>query len=175
MKHLEKFKLFEMRNSDLDITPEEVSDIFIGIQDFGLKFEDIFIGNSLSIRDLDVVTDHRQFGVIKDSYRSLSVRLKSTVRHDFVIEDGFYEEVKHSVAHLENQFSLKLNHIYLRTPNGIWFRNFDIMNKYIKGPTNSQKIKVDGPLGDEGFVYATHTISVKYANYMDLSFEIKVN
>jgi hypothetical protein len=164
MKHLEKFKLFEMRNSDLDITPEEVNDIFIGIQDFGLKFEDIFIGNSLSIGDFDVVTDHRQFGEIKDVYRSLSVRLKSTIKNDFVIvEDGFYEEVKYSVAHLENQFSLKLNHIYLRTPNGIWFRNFDIMNKY----TNKSK--------SPEVIYNPKTISVKYASYMDLAFEIKVN
>jgi len=159
MKHIKSYKLFESSNrfvEEIGITLDQVQDIFINVRDCGLEIDDIHIGNALSIGDKEIVTDHNDL-VFVDSYRSFSIRLKSTNRHDFHVENDLFDELKSSIGHIESEFNLQLGNIYLRTFDGVWFNNVDTMEKYINELPFAKKA------------------SLKWISYLDLTFKIKVD
>jgi len=159
MKHIKPYKLFESSNrfvEEIGITLDQVQDIFIDVKDSGLEVDDIYIGNALSLGNNEIVTDHNDL-VFIDSYRSFSIRLKSTNRHNFHIENDLFDELKSSIGHIESEFNLQLGNIYLRTFDGVWFNNVDTMEKYINELPFAKKV------------------SLKWISYLDLTFKIKAN
>ena len=158
MKHIKSYKLFESLKEG-DIKQEEIDDIFIGVQDSGLKVDNIYIGNALSIGDREIVTDHREFETILGpdghyvgSYKSFSIRLKAI--DDFRFDDDLFVELKSSIGHVESEFNLQLGSIYLRTFDGVWFNNVDTMEKYIN----------DLPFAKRS--------SLRHVSYLDLTFRV---
>jgi hypothetical protein len=139
MKNIKPYKLFEAKMSssreselnNIGITLDQAQDIFIGIKDCGLEVDDIYTGNSLSMGYKDIITNYLEFGQIGKSYKSFTIRLKSINRHNFYIEKDLYDELKSSIGHIESELGLKLSYLYLRTPDGVWFKNLDSMEKYI--------------------------------------------
>jgi hypothetical protein len=146
MKHIKTYNSFKL-NEELDINIdgaasqniiEEISDIFIHVKDCGLQVEDVYSGHALSMGDRDIVTDHNDFSSILgpdgryvDSYKSVSIRLKNENTSSFTIEENLFDELQSAIKHVESQFSLQLNSIYLRTLGGVWFNSVDTMERYI--------------------------------------------
>jgi hypothetical protein len=146
MKHIKTYNSFKL-NEELDINIdgaagqniiEEISDIFIHVKDCGLQVEDVYSGHALSMGDRDIVTDHNDFssilgpdGKYVGSYKSLSIRLKNENTSSFTIEENLFDELQSAIKHVESQFSLQLNSIYLRTLGGVWFNSVDTMERYI--------------------------------------------
>lgn len=160
MKYIKSYKLFESLKEG-DIKQEEIDDIFIGVQDSGLKVDNIYIGNALSIGDREIVTDHREFETILGpdghyvgSYKSFSIRLKAIDKNDFRFDDDLFAELKSSIGHVESEFNLQLGSIYLRTFDGVWFNNVDTMEKYIN----------DLPFAKRS--------SLRHVSYLDLTFRV---
>ena len=130
MKHLKSYKIFESLKEE-DIKQEEIQDIFIGVQDSGLKVDDIYMGNALSIGDREIVSDHNEFETILGpdghyvgSYKSFSIRLKAIDKNYFRFDDDLFIELKSAIGHVESEFALQLGSIYLRTFDGVWFNRY---------------------------------------------------
>jgi hypothetical protein len=161
MKYLKKFKLFESEDNEQII--REIEDIFSGIGDFGLEVDDIYSGTSLSLGGRDIVTDHREFEMILGpdgkwigTFQSFSIRLKSKNKNidGFYIDEGFFQELKDSIGHVESQLGLELNSLYLRTSSGVWFKDVDTLQKWIEELPFAQRA------------------SLKWVLYLDLTFKI---
>lgn len=156
MKHLKNIKQF---NESLDnLVIQEISDIFIHLEDYGLEFEDVYKGTSVSMGTNDIVTDIQQIpfiigsdGKYAGSFRSLSIRLKP--KYVPINDTELYTELKSAIGHVESQFGFKLRHIYLRTPKGIWFNNVDVFENFLRDP-----------LFDDGNY-------LKLVAYIDITFE----
>ena len=160
MKYIKSYKIFESLKEE-DITQEEIQDIFIGVQDSGLKVDNIYIGHALSMGDREIVTDHREFETILGpdghyvgSYKSFSIRLKAIDKNDFRFDNDLFVELKSSIGHVESEFNLQLGSIYLRTFDGVWFNNVDTMEKYIN----------DLPFAKRS--------SLRHVSYLDLTFRV---
>jgi hypothetical protein len=168
MKRIKSFKLFESSENKVNIA-QEIEDIFSTIQESGLEVSDVYSGNSLSMGTKDIITDHRDFqnnftpdGRWEASFKSLNVRLKSknkaldgfTIQNTFYEDFDFYEELKDSIGHSESLYGLKLRNLYLRTSNGVWFKDVDTMKKWIDDLPFAQKS------------------SLRYVLYLDITFEV---
>lgn len=158
MKYLKKFKLFESQDNEQIV--QEIKDIFSGIDDFGLEVDDVYSSTSLSIGERDIVTDHREFEMIlgpdgkwTGTFQSLSIRLKSKNK-EFYIDESLFQELKDCIGHVESQLGLKLNNLYLRTSNGVWFKDVDTLQKWIEELPFAQRS------------------SLKWVLYLDLTFKI---
>ena len=172
MKRIKSFKLFETSSDNSEKNAriaQEIEDIFSTIQESGLEVSDVYSGNSLSMGTKDIVTDHRDFqtnigpdGRWEASFKSLNVRLKSknkaldgfTIQNNFYEDFDFYEELKDSIGHAESLYGLKLRNLYLRTSNGVWFKDVDTMKKWID----------DLPFAQRS--------SLRYVLYLDMTFEV---
>jgi hypothetical protein len=138
MKHIKTYNSFKL-NEELDINIiEEISNIFLHVKDLDLEVEDVYSGHALSMGDRDIVTDHNDFSSILGpdgryvgSYKSLSIRLKNENTSSFTIEENLFDELQSAIKHVESQFSLQLNSLYLRTLGGVWFNSVDTMERYI--------------------------------------------
>ena len=168
MKRIQSFKLFESSEKKERIA-QEIEDIFSTIQESGLEVSDVYSGNSLSMGTRAIITDHRDFetnftpdGKWEASFKSLNVRLKSknkaldgfTIQNNFYEEFDFYQELKDSIGHAESLYGLKLRNLYLRTSNGVWFKDVDTMKKWIDDLPFAQKS------------------SLRYVLYLDITFEV---
>lgn len=170
MKFIKSYGVFYSLNEELDIdiygsvsqkVIDEISDIFLGVHDSGLRVDNIYVGHALSIGDREIVTDHTEFETILGpdghyvgSYKSLSIRLKAFERNNFNFDNDLYNELKSAIGHLESEFDLKIGTIYLRTPDGVWFNNVDTMEKYIN----------ELPFAKRS--------SLRHVSYIDLTFKI---
>jgi hypothetical protein len=167
MKRIKSFKLFE--SSERTKIAQEIEDIFSTIQESGLEVSDVYSGNSLSMGAKDIVTDHRDFqtnigpdGRWDASFKSLNVRLKSknkaldgfTIQNNFYEDFDFYDELKDAIGHIESLYGLELRNLYLRTSNGVWFKDVDTMKKWID----------ELPLKQRS--------SLRYVLYLDITFEV---
>jgi hypothetical protein len=108
------------------------------VKDCGLEVADVYSGHALSMGYRDIVTDHNEFSTILGpdgryvgSYKSFSIRLKPIERGVFVVDDDFFDELQSAIKHVESEFNLLLGSIYLRTFDGVWFNNVDIMERYV--------------------------------------------
>lgn len=166
MKRIKSFKLFETSSDNSEKNAriaQEIEDIFSTIQESGLYVADVYSGNSLSMGTRDIVTDHRDFqsnigpdGRWDATFKSLSVRLKHKNKtHDgFEIQDDFYEELKDAIGHAESLYGLKLRNLYLRTSNGVWFKDVDTMKSWINELPFAQRR------------------SLRWVLYLDVTFEV---
>lgn len=170
MKFIKSYDVFSSVNEELDIdiygsvsekVIDEISDIFLGVHDSGLRVDNIYVGHALSIGDREIVTDHTEFETILGpdghyvgSYKSLSIRLKAFERNNFNFDNDLYNELKSAIGHLESEFDLQLGTIYLRTFDGVWFNNVDTMEKYIN----------ELPFAKRS--------SLRHVSYLDLTFKI---
>jgi hypothetical protein len=146
MKHIKEYSGF---SDDIE-TFNDIKDIFVNFRDFNLFVNDVYEGNAISIGKKSVVTDHNDFSS-NDIFKSLSIRLKPTHRHEFQISDEeLFSELNYSIGHVESLFNLKLMHVYLRSFEGIWFDSIDSMKNYIHKLSNTQ---------------------IKYTTYIDLTFK----
>jgi len=168
MKHIKTYNSFKL-NEELDINIdgpagqniiEEISDIFIHVKDCGLQVEDVYSGHALSMGDRDIVTDHNDFSSILGpdgryvgSYKSLSIRLKNENTSSFTIEENLFDELQSAIKHVESQFNLQLNSIYLRTLGGVWFNSVDTMQRYVNELPFAKKS------------------SLRHVSYLDLTFK----
>jgi len=162
MKRIKSFKLFESTENKANIA-QEIEDIFLIVQESGLEVSDVYSGNSLSMGTRDVITDHREFhsnigpdGRWDRTFQSINVRLKSKDKslNGFMIQDDFFEELKDAIGHTESLYGLELRNLYLRTANGAWFKDVDIMKNWIEDLRFAQKR------------------SLRYVLYLDITFEV---
>jgi hypothetical protein len=87
------------------------------------------------------------------TFQSLSIRLKSKNK-EFYIDESLFQELKDCIGHVESQLGLKLNNLYFRTSNGVWFKDVDTLQKWIE----------DLPFAQRS--------SLKWVLYLDLTFKI---
>ena len=167
MKHIKTYNSFKL-NEELDIDIdgvanqniiEEISDIFVHVKDCGLVVEDVYSGHALSMGNRDIVTDHNDFSSILGpdgryvgSYKSLSIRLGSVNKSSFSIEENLFSELESAIKHVESEFNLQLNSIYLRTLGGVWFNSVNTMERYINELPFAKKS------------------SLRHVSYLDLTF-----
>jgi hypothetical protein len=167
MKHIKTYNSFKL-NEELDIDIdgvanqniiEEISDIFVHVKDSGLVVEDVYSGSALSMGNRDIVTDHNDFSSILGSdgryvgsYKSLSIRLKNENTSSFTIEENLFSELESAIKHVESEFNLQLNSIYLRTLGGVWFNSVNTMERYINELPFAKKS------------------SLRHVSYLDLTF-----
>lgn len=135
MRHLKKFESYsDLEKLENSITFQNLRDIFIDVRDCGLEVADTYCGNSLSLGGKSIVTDHHDFDI---SYPSFTIRLRVVKSSDqnergyFYIDDNLFEELKSAISHTEREYDLVLNNIYLRTSEGAWFKDVDVMEKFI--------------------------------------------
>jgi hypothetical protein len=138
MRHLKKFKIFEsyedLEKLENPLTFQNLRDIFLDVRDCGLEVADTYCGASFSLGDKSIVTDHHDFDI---SYPSFTIRLRVVKSSDqnergyFYIDDNLFEELKSAISHTEREYDLVLNNIYLRMTKGAWFKDVDVMEKFI--------------------------------------------
>lgn len=145
MRHLKKFESYsDLEKLENSITFQNLRDIFIDVRDCGLEVADTYCGNSLSLGGKSIVTDHHDFdtnigkdGKWSNSFPSFTIRLRVVKSSDqnergyFYIDDNLFKELKSSISHTEREYDLVLNNIYLRTSEGAWFKDVDVMEKFI--------------------------------------------
>jgi hypothetical protein len=115
MKYVKSWKIFE----NDDYNKEDIQDIFIDMDFYNLKIDEISTDNSIELPS-DIVTNGRDF-IIKDdnTYKSLSIRLKRNSELEYT--DEFFEELKVCIERLEKFFNLKFKCIFLRRTNLTWW------------------------------------------------------
>lgn len=118
---------------------QEVQDIFLDMRDNSeLVVKNVWNGNSFSFsdeiikrKDLDTISEVK---VIP----SLIIRFhfKNDSFQDLNFSDDFFIDIKNGIGHIESQYNLELNSIYLSTlKSGLdtWFKSIEsIQSKSIK-------------------------------------------
>jgi len=139
---------------------DDVKDIFLTIQDFGLMFHNINLINALSMGDKNIIKDPKYLQKTQTDPRkpyngikiSLEIRREPTKNTEFNFGDDFYEELEFAINHFENRNKCLLSNIYIHKNNGVWLKNVDVMSSYIK--TLSKE-------------------SISWMSSIDLTFEVK--
>lgn len=134
MKHLKLFDSFNLIQEG-SITFSETEEIFYPMYDYGLKIDDVFAANFLSLPD-DVQYTNNHEELKGPSYPGLSIRLRNK---DIRVNDSFFDDLKDAIHHFESRCDCKLSNIYFRTPNGYWFRNVDVLKNHLQQQRNDER------------------------------------
>ena len=125
MKHLKLFEEYSLIQEG-SITFPEAEEIFFPMIDYGLEFDSVNAGHFLSLGGKDIVEDHKELS--RPVYSGVSVRLKNK---GIKIDDSFFGELQDCISHFESRCDSELSSIYFRTPDGNWFKDVDVLKRYL--------------------------------------------
>jgi len=144
---------------EMDISLDHIFDVFLCVKDYGLSVSDAYNGYALSMGNKDLITNNVDFATSLGNDGQNVGSVKSfTIRFDLIDVFGsdrdLYNELSLAISHIENEFNMELQYLYLRTPDGIWFRNIKSVED------NLSKLKHYG-------------FPIHLASFLDITFRIK--
>lgn len=135
MKHLKTFR------KESPISLQEAQDIFIDLKDDNdLYISNTWLGNSFSFEDeASKVNYNDSNSVLKatSSIPTLIIRLKSINNQfsfNFKLTDNIFQNLSNSIGHIESQYNLSLNNIFLNgliSDSTYWFKSVESFQKVL--------------------------------------------
>lgn len=145
MKHLKKYKLFESKKQELvdNLSKEDIQDIFIELKDNNLYVENFRVGSATSMDGRKIITNPDDFDIVRGkNIDSVSVKLRTfyernTNNGGIIVDNEFFTNFENSIGHMESQYGLKINSMYLYT-SGLWFNSVDTLKRYVTIKVNDK-------------------------------------
>lgn len=142
MAFIKKFENF-------DESVDDIEDIFNGVLDCGLSVKDCFTGNNIDIKfkfaeyyNFKDITPAEFSNYDIGSFKSIVVRLDSN-DFDFEIDIDVFKELEFSIKMMEDKFKVEFRYLYLRTPEGLWFKTPSVFKNWFVNLSDSQKRKLE--------------------------------
>mgnify|MGYP005606337301 FL=1 len=90
-----------------------------------------------------IITNPDDFDIVRGkNIDSVSVKLRTfyernTNNGGIIVDNEFFTNFENSIGHMESQYGLKINSMYLYT-SGLWFNSVDTLKRYVTIKVNDK-------------------------------------